>query len=292
MGMTGNNEKSGAPLTLRTANFRVEGLSCASCVARVEKKALSIHGVKKASVNLLANQAELAFDEKVVSELEIAAQITHYGYKTTPLSGIGNGPAKNGQATLESDADPIRESQGMKLAEIKKEFLISLFFTLPLVAQMFFPVLGLGGTLQLLLSSIVQFYLGKRFYISSVRSLKTLTPNMDVLVSLGTTAAWGLSVYYLWEDVLMHQADARMNSSASGHHYYFETSSVVITFMLLGKWLEQKARQKTGDALNALQSLVPERVTVVWEDGRTESKPLSSVLPPSRFRVKNGNAFP
>ncbi len=292
MGVAGNNEKSGASLPLRTANFRVEGLSCASCVARVEKKALSIHGVKKATVNLLANQAELAFDEKVVSESEIAAQITHYGYKTTPLSGIGNGPARNGQGTLESDADPIRESQAMKLAEIKREFLLSLFLTLPLVAQMFFPVLGVGGTLQLLLSSIVQFYLGKRFYISSVRSLKTLTPNMDVLVSLGTTAAWGLSVYYLWGDVPMHQAGARMNSSASSHHYYFETSSVVITFMLLGKWLEQKARQKTGDALNALQSLVPERVTVVWEDGRTESKPLSSVLPPSRFRVKNGERVP
>lgn len=230
-----------APLDLQ-----VEGMTCASCVARVEKALLKVPGVTQASVNLATEKATVTAAAGVDVPALVAA-IEKAGYAARPVEAAA--PQRQWPAWL-----PV---------------LASALLTLPLVAPMALQPFGIDAMLpawiQLLLAAPVQFLLGARFYVAGWKALRAGSGNMDLLVALGTSAAFGLSVY-----LMGRHADHGMP------HLYFEASAAVITLVLLGKWLEQRAKRQTTDAIRALGALRPE-VARVRRDGVDADVPIGQV---------------
>ena len=219
---------------MTTANLiklPIEGMTCASCVARVEKALKRVPGVGSAEVNLATETATVSLAEGGAPEALVDA-VREAGY----------------EATLTPVAAPVRDRSWWPVA-------IATALTLPLVL----PMIGgladqdwmLPGWLQLALATPIQFWLGARFYKAGWKAIVAKAGNMDLLVALGTSAAYGMSVYMLfrhWE----HEP-----------HLYFEASSAVITLVLLGKWLEGRAKRQTTAAIRALQALRPDSARVL-----------------------------
>lgn len=219
-----------APTRQPEIRLQVEGMTCASCVARVEKALLKVPGVAGASVNLATEQATVQAPPAAVPALLAAVEKAGY----------------HAQA-LKADEAPV-ESAPAHVAPV----IASAALTLPLVAPMVLQPFGidamLPGWIQLLLAAPVQFFFGWRFYRAGWKAVLARSGNMDLLVALGTSAAFGLSLYLLFK----HAGHAGM-----APHLYFEASAAVITLVLLGKWLEQRAKRQTADAIRALQALRP-----------------------------------
>ena len=216
-----------APGTLSPVTLQVGGMTCASCVARVEKALMKVSGVSAASVNLATETATVQAAGVPVAAL--AAAVEKAGYT----------------ATTAADAPPAPEmlSEGWLVAA-------SAALTLPLVAPMLLQLVGVGwmldGWLQFALALPVQALFGARFYRAGWKAVRAGAGNMDLLVALGTTAAFGLSLY-----LLLRHADHGMP------HLYFEASATVTTLVRLGKWLEGRAKRQTADAIRALNALRP-----------------------------------
>ncbi|NYE58936.1 Cu+-exporting ATPase [Duganella sp. 1224] len=244
--------------------IKIDGMSCASCVGRVERVLAAVPGVDKVSVNLATEMARVESAEPV--DFAVLAQaIDKAGYQAslpppepgsapTPVSssaagtgtGAGAGAAAAAQAGRAAAAPLLAPTGGAAVA-------LSALFSLPLIVPMLLELAGvhwmLDGRLQWLLATPVQFWLGARFYRAGWLAAKARSGNMDLLVALGTSAAYGLSVYQL----LM---------AGAMPHLYFEASAVVITLVLLGKWLEARAKRQTAQAIRALQTLRPESARV------------------------------
>ena len=227
------------------ASFDISGMTCASCVARVEKAVRAVPGVLDVSVNLATERASVrgtAPPERVLAAVRAA------GYEAA--------------AAADSAA-----AGGGKAPPSWWPLLLAAVLSVPLAAPMFGHLLGadwaLPGWLQWLLATPVQFWLGARFYRAGWKALRAGSGNMDLLVAIGTSAAYGLSVYLLLEGAA---------------HLYFESSAVVITLVLLGKWLEARAKGRTLEAIRALEAL---RATeaVVRRSG------VDSVVPLAALRV-------
>jgi len=219
---------------LNDLQLQVDGMTCASCVARVEKALLKVAGVESASVNLATEKA------------------TVRALSTVPAAALEAAIAKAGYAaTAVEDTTPEHEKRLPAWWPVA----VSTALTLPLVTPMFLKLFGidwmLAGWLQLGLATPVQFWLGWRFYRAGWKAVMAKAGNMDLLVALGTSAAYGLSVYLLFE-----HADHGMP------HFYFEASAAVITLVLLGKWLEGRAKRQTTDAIRALNALRPSTARV------------------------------
>jgi Cu+-exporting ATPase len=217
------------PSALTGIELQITGMTCASCVARVEKALLKVSGVSQATVNLATEKASIqALSAVPVAALKAA--IEKAGYAATDLRDAKPPPAPGLPAWW-----PVAVGGAL---------------TLPLVLPMLLQPFGIDGVLegwlQLLLATPVQFWLGGRFYRAGFKALLAKAGNMDMLVALGTSAAYGLSVY-----LLLAHADHGMP------HLYFEASAAVITLVLLGKWLEQRAKRQTADAIGALHALRP-----------------------------------
>ncbi|MGK5044998.1 heavy metal translocating P-type ATPase [Janthinobacterium sp. GB4P2] len=228
-------EKAGYAVAQREIDLNIAGMTCASCVGRVEKALLKVPGVLAASVNLATESARI----KVTGGLEagtLIAAIDKAGYAATvPAASQSSAPA----------AAPNRD--GMKVA-----FAAVLAFPLmlPMLLEWAGIHLMLPGWLQFALATPVQFYFGARFYKAGWKAARAGSGNMDLLVALGTSAAYGLSVYQ-W-----------LTAGEMLPHLYFEASAVVITLVLLGKWLESRAKRQTASAIRALQVLRPESARV------------------------------
>jgi len=228
-------EKAGYSVGERTVQLGIDGMTCASCVSRVEKALKQVPGVVSAQVNLATESAQVKLAGRDTDIGALVAAVEKAGYTARAAAAEGQTP---------SAVPPRREWLPVALAAL---------LSAPLVLQMFGALFGfewmLDGWLQFALATPVQFWLGGRFYRAGWKALKAGTGNMDLLVALGTTAGYGLSVYQL----LRH----------GGHgHLYFEASAVVITLVLLGKWLEVRAKRQTTEAIRALNALRPERARV------------------------------
>jgi len=214
-----------------TAEFAIGGMTCATCVRRVEKALAKVPGVEQVSVNLATEKATV-HAEPSVSRDQLLSAVTKAGYEATFIEP---------EAALV--AAPAHRSELVAV-------IVSALLTLPLVLPMLGLDLQLGVWVSLALASIVQFVLGARFYVGGFKALRAGEGNMDLLVSLGTSAAWGLSVYELF---------AHPGESA---HLYFEAAAVVITLVRFGKWLEARAKRQTTDAIRALDALRPDRARI------------------------------
>lgn len=257
----------------------IGGMTCASCVGRVEKALDKMPGVEAATVNLATEQARvrIKLDSKVTIE-DIISQVQKTGYEAKESLPHGNNAHADEKSFWANDG----------LGRVILSFALSAPLFLPMLFMPFGIHWSLSGWWQLALATPVQFFLGWRFYRAGYKSLMAGAGNMDLLVALGTSAAYGLSLYLLM-------------SSSHAHELYFEGSSVIICMVLLGKWLEARAKQQTSEAIRALQKLWPEHAKVldadvVIENDSTPNQyrdlPLDQVLPGDRVLVLPGERIP
>ena len=221
----------------------IDGMTCASCVARVERALQAAPGVTAASVNLATEKATVS---GAASLEALVAAVRAAGYA----------------ARVPQAAATVASSGGGRPAwwPVAAAMLLSLPLVLPMLGQPFGLDLMLPGWLQLLLATPVQFWLGARFYRAGWKALRAGSGNMDLLVALGTSAAYGLSLYLLL-------AGAGGHGEVHHQHLYFESSAMVITLVLLGKWLEGRAKRQTVQALAALEGLRPAEALVRRDGG-------------------------
>lgn len=239
----------------------IEGMSCASCVGRVERTLRKMEGVLDAEVNLATERAHVRFAAGVSPEVLIGA-IEKAGY----------------HARLHRTAEsPVTMRHEREFLHVLLAAALSLPLALPMLLSLFGVQWMLPGWIQLALATPVQFVLGARFYRAGWKALRAGTGNMDLLVALGTSAAYGLSFYLL--------------VTRGAHHLYFEASAVVITLVLLGKWLEVRAKQQTTAAIRALQVLRPEKARV-RRDGVDTDIPSEQVRVGNMVVVRPGERIP
>jgi Cu+-exporting ATPase len=239
---------AGFSVPLEEVLFQIKGMSCASCVNTVEQFLRVLPGLIEVEVNLVTETARVRRLKGLASEREIAQAVKDAGYEAVFK--------KSTTTTGAASANPTADEADEKEAELRLErnrLLLSAVLTLPLALPMLAELLGyhamLPGWAQAALATPVQFWIGARFYKSAFRALGARAGNMDLLVALGTSAAYGLSLYSLLR-------------GGEGHALYFESSAVIITLILLGKYLEARAKRQTSEAIRALQSLKPERARV------------------------------
>ena len=243
----------------------IGGMTCASCVARVEKALKKMPGVLSATVNLATESARIEVATNEVTDARLRRAVRDAGYEPR---------------TPEAQAEAGRESPWAGFMPIGVGLLLTTPLVLPMLAELWGQHWMLPAWLQFALATPVQFVLGARFYKAGWHALKALTGNMDLLVSLGTTAGWALSVW-LW--LTAHE----------GHppHLYFEGSAVVITLVLLGKWLETRAKRQTTEAIRALHALRPAKAHWLGDDGEIDV-PVDEILVGDRIVVRPGERFP
>ncbi len=255
-----------------TIELNIEGMTCASCVSRVERALKAVPGVVDATVNLASETARVETIGQVPSDALIAA-VEKAGYSASLREGVEQG----GDESARREAMAGRERMHVVIAAL---------LSMPLILPMLLAPLGINwmlpGWAQLVVATPVQFWLGARFYRAGWKALRARTGNMDLLVALGTSAAYGLSLYELLAG----------RAHLSGGHLYFEASAVVITLVLLGKWLEGRAKRQTGAAIRALMALRPERARIVVPDGSEREVTIESVEVGDRVRVRPGERIP
>jgi Cu+-exporting ATPase len=269
--------RPGAPNTAAQIDLGIGGMTCASCVSRVERVLKKQPGVSEATVNLATESARITLSPEAGDALETLARLKRSvrdaGYEPRAMEAM--------------DEDP----GGARWHGIPRDFLpvlIGLLLSAPLVLPMIGDLFGkhwmLPGWAQFALATPVQFWLGARFYKAGWHALKARTGNMELLVAIGTTAGWALSTW-LWLGA----------EPGEMVHLYYEGSAVVITLVLLGKWLEARAKRQTTSAIRALHALRPERAHLL-PDGvrRTEiaDVPVDELLPGDAIRVLPGERFP
>ncbi|MEY3706685.1 MAG: hypothetical protein RL585_1242 [Pseudomonadota bacterium] len=221
-------------------DLRIEGMTCAACASRIERALTRRNGIESVKVNLVHEKARVRFDKEQVSSEDLLKWIDSIGFKASLL--------QNDQASSQAQA----RKRAAKQSERREAVLITLsaLLTLPLMLP------WLSAWQQALLASIVQSVMGYRFYRGGYQALRGGSPNMDLLVAIGTSAAWGLSCWKL----LSHGLDVQPHE-----HLYFEASAAVITMVRLGKWLESRAKTKAIAAMDAMQELQPQRAFLITE---------------------------
>jgi Cu+-exporting ATPase len=252
--------------SFNTLDLGIGGMTCASCVSRVEKALKKIPGVQDATVNLATESARISFQAADQMEARLRRAVRDAGYEPREL-----GAMEQAQAAASSWAG---------FAPVAVGLFLSLPLVLPMVAGLWGRHVMLPAWVQFALATPVQFVLGSRFYVAGWHALKARTGNMDLLVAIGTTAGWALSVW-LWLTA-QHGHPAAL---------YFESSAVVVALVLLGKWLETRAKRQTTEAIRALHALRPEQAHVLGLDGEVDV-PVAEVLVGDRLVVRPGERLP
>ena len=261
------------PVSPAQIDLGIGGMTCASCVLRVEKALKKQPGVSEAKVNLATESARVLMvdGEAPESLARIKRAVRDAGYEPRSMEAM----------------DAAADARWMGVSVDFLPVLIGIVLSAPLVLPMVGDLIGkhwmLSAWMQFVLATPVQFVLGARFYRAGWHALKARTGNMELLVSIGTSAAWALSTWLWWR-----------SEPGEMLHLYFEASAVVITLVLLGKWLEARAKRQTTSAIRALQSLRPERAHLL-PDGvrRTEITDVAvdELLPGDVVRVLPGERF-
>jgi len=262
-----------SPVSPAQIDLGIGGMTCASCVLRVEKALKKQPGVSEATVNLATESARVLITGGDAPEAlaRIKRAVRDAGYEPRSMEAM----------------DEAAERRWMGVSLDFLPVLIGMVLSAPLVLPMVGDLFGkhwmLLAWMQFVLATPVQFVLGARFYRAGWHALKARSGNMELLVSIGTTAAWALSTWLWWR-----------SEPGEMLHLYFEASAVVITLVLLGKWLEARAKRQTTSAIRALQSLRPERAHLL-PDGvrRTEITDVAvdELLPGDVVRVLPGERF-
>ncbi|KXY60025.1 heavy metal translocating P-type ATPase [Bacillus cereus] len=270
-------ESLGYGIVSDKAEFTVSGMTCAACANRVEKRLNKLEGVNGATVNFALESATVDFNPDEINVNEMKSAITKLGYK------------------LEVKSDEQDGSTDHRLQEIerqKKKFIISFILSFPLLWAMvshfsftsfiYLPDMLMNPWVQLALATPVQFIIGGQFYVGAYKALRNKSANMDVLVALGTSAAYFYSVYLSIQSI---------GSSEHMTDLYFETSAVLITLIILGKLFEAKAKGRSSEAIKKLMGLQAKTATVM-RDGTEMKILIEEVVAGDIVYVKPGEKIP
>ena len=253
---------------LHAVSLSITGMTCAACAGRVERALARVPGVTDASVNLATEVAQVRFEDDSPEWSTLLGAVRKAGYDAQPRD--------TGAPLARPSDDETRRAAWAVL--------IAALLSAPLLAPMLLTPFGvhamLPGWWQFALATPVQFVLGARFYRAGWLAARAGEGNMDLLVAIGTSAAYGLSLF-----TLVSQGDSH------GAHYYSEGAAVVITLVMLGKWLEARARRKTTQAIQALQALRP-AVAVLRRGDREVTVPVDHVFVGDEVIVKPGERIP
>ena len=250
---------------MTTIDIGIGGMTCASCVARVEKALKKVPGVAEVSVNLATETARIQVAGSENIDAKLRRTVRDAGYE----------PLQANAAVDAVDASPWAGFMPVGLG-----LLFSAPLVLPMIGDLFGKHWMLPAWAQFALATPVQFILGAKFYKGAYSAIKAFAGNMDLLVAIGTTAAWALSVW-LW---LTAEAGSMV-------HLYFEGSAVVITLVLLGKWLETRAKRQTTSAIRALHALRPDVAHLMGADGEVDV-PVLEVMVGDTLAVRAGERIP
>ena len=271
--------------------YTVTGMSCAACSARVEKAVSGVKGVSSCSVSLLTNSMGV---EGTASADDIIAAVREAGYDASPKG------RQEPSARKSADEDALRDRETPVL---KKRLIASLGFLIVLMYVSMghmmwgWPLPGFFdgnhvamGLLQMLLTIIIMV-INQKFFISGFKSLWHRAPNMDALVALGATAAFGYSTFALFA-----MTDAQVRGDAAAvmsymHEFYFESAAMILALITLGKMLEARSKGKTTDALKSLMKLAPKTATVE-RNGAEMTVPIEQVAKDDVFLVRPGESIP
>ena len=254
------------------------GMTCAACATRIEKGLNKVDGVLQATVNLALEKASVEYNPSAVTTKELVQKVENLGYG----------------AMVKSDENE-KEAVDYRQKEIEKQtgkFIFAAILSLPLLWSMvghfsftsflWVPDAFMNPWVQMALATPVQFFIGKQFYVGAYKSLKNKSANMDVLVALGTSAAYFYSVYLAIES---------LGSNAHSVGLYFETSAVLITLIILGNLFEAKAKGRSSEAIKKLMGLQAKTATVI-RNGIETIIPLEDVVAGDILLVKPGEKVP
>jgi Cu+-exporting ATPase len=268
----------------------VTGMTCASCVRRVERALGKVEGVRQASVNLVTERATVAFDPALATLDQLSAAVERAGYglgmpdaaAPTPASAVAKGPAPS------HAADEREHARRREIADLRRRWAVALPVGLGMMALMYVPLppdaMDLLMPALLIAATVVQFWAGRAIYAAAWAAARHRAANMHTLVALGTIVAWGYSAFTTLWPGLAERAGFPV-------HVYFETSLVIIALVLLGRWLETRAKKQSAGAIMALMGLRARTARVI-RDGVEQDLPVEAVLVGDRVRVRPGEKVP
>jgi heavy metal translocating P-type ATPase len=272
-------EAAGYPAELKTYRFSIESMSCASCVGRVERALSAIPGVVSATVNLAKEEAAVRVLGAAVSPADIAATASAAGYPATLVTDPGA-------------ADATNDRKEEEVAHLRRMTLIAAVFTLPVfileMGSHLIPALhswimnslgmGVNWGIQFVLTTVVLAWPGRQFYLKGFPALFKGTPDMNSLVALGSSAAWGFSTVALFAPALLPDGTRVV---------YFEAAAVIVTLILMGRFLEARAKGRTGQAIRKLVGLRA-KTAQVERDGQLVELPVDDIVAGDLIQARPG----
>ncbi|CAN5724032.1 heavy metal translocating P-type ATPase [soil metagenome] len=269
--------------------FEIEGMTCASCVRRVEKALDKLDGVQEASVNLATEQATVVFDPDKVQVVTLTNAVEAAGYGAsmpTPVDQVGVAEVV-GASTAEREDDARRIRRDAEIADLKRKSLVSLAIGAVMMLAMYFP-LPISeqniAPIMLIAATLVQFWAGRVFYVQTWKAARHGSTNMNTLVAVGTSVAYAYSAFVtLWP-----QLSVRWDLP---YNLYFESAVFIIALILMGRWLEARAKKHTGDAIRALMGLQSTTARVIRNSVELDI-PVEAVVVGDTIRVRPGEKVP
>ena len=270
-------EKLGFSIVQEKVNFDISGMTCAACATKIEKRINKMDGVSSASVNFSLETIAVEYDKKQVETIDMITAVKKMGYELIP----------------KQDSKDKMDHKEQEIKKQERKFIFSLILTIPLFWTMvahfeflsfiYMPAILMNPWLQLALATPVQFIVGAQFYKGAYNSLRNKSANMDVLVALGTSAAYFYSLYLSFE---------WMNTGSVGSpELYYEAAAVIITLIVLGKLFEVRAKGKTSQAIQKLLGLQAKTARVL-RDGVELELPIEQVISGDTIIVKPGEKIP
>jgi Cu+-exporting ATPase len=261
----------------------IEGMTCASCVRRVEKALAKVPGVQAASVNLATERAKVVFDPAATTVAALGTAVEKAGYK---VGAVPQPPPMASPAAAADHDEPVDEHQRTRereIAELKRKWQVSLVVGLVMMGLMYLPLpvgMDVLAPVLLIAATLVQFWAGRVFYQAAWAAGRHGSTNMNTLVAIGTSVAYGYSAFVtLWPALA-----ARWGFQ---YHLYYETAVVIVALILMGRWMEARAKGQTSAAIKALMGLQARTARVI-RDGRETDVPVDQVRVGDRVRVRPG----
>ncbi|WP_339320864.1 heavy metal translocating P-type ATPase [Paenibacillus sp. FSL W8-0194] len=272
-------KKLGYGTVKEVTRFKLEGMTCAACANRIEKGLNKMPGVTNASVNFALETATVEYSPAEVSVADMQSKVKQLGYK----------------AVAQSDEEEHADTRDRAVRKQKRKLIVSAILSIPLLWAMvahfsftswiYLPDLFMNPWFQLVLATPVQFYIGWPFYVGAYKALRNGSANMDVLVALGTSAAYFYSLY------LTIDWYAKGANLHHGPNMYYETSAILITLVIMGKLFEVLAKGRTSEAIKSLMGLQAKTARVI-RDGQEMTLPVEEVIAGDIVMVRPGEKIP
>jgi len=272
-------KKLGYGTVKEVTRFKLEGMTCAACANRIEKGLNKMPGVTNASVNFALETATVEYSPAEVSVADMQSKVKQLGYK----------------AVAQSDEEEHADTRDQVVRKQKRKLIVSAILSIPLLWAMvahfsftswiYLPDLFMNPWFQLVLATPVQFYIGWPFYVGAYKALRNGSANMDVLVALGTSAAYFYSLY------LTIDWYAKGGNLHHGPNMYYETSAILITLVIMGKLFEVLAKGRTSEAIKSLMGLQAKTARVI-RDGQELTIPVEEVIAGDIVMVRPGEKIP